>query len=309
MFQENVPLKKYSSFQIGGSAKYFFEAQNLEEIKSALREAQRSNLPIFILAGGTNLLIKDEGFEGLVLHPNLNYIEKINKTVLRVGCGVEVGKLLEYLIENELSGMEWAGGLPGSLGGAVRGNAGAFNGEIKNSILNVTSLILKKPDTLITRNNDECRFGYRNSVFKEKNGEELILEVHLEFRNGSKNEIKKAVDEKIAYRFSRHPMERPNIGSMFKNVLVVSFGSEVLELVKDKIKNDPIPVIPTAVLLARCNLVGVTSGGAQFSPKHPNFIVNVFNAKASDVENLIALAKGEVYKKFKVNLEEEIVRV
>ena len=309
MFQEKVSLKKYSNFQIGGNAKYFFEAKSLDDIRLAIKEAQKNNLPIFILAGGTNLLINDEGFDGLVLHPNLTHIEKTNRSALRVGCGVDMAKLLEYLIFNELSGMEWAGGLPGSVGGAVRGNAGAFNHEIKDSILSVVSLDLKSRETLITRTKNECGFGYRNSIFKEKNGEELILEVHLEFKKGSKNEIKKIVDEHIAYRFERHPMDKPNIGSIFKNVLVASFENEVLETVKDKIKNDPFAVVPTAVLLSRCNLAGVSYGGAQISGKHPNFIVNMGEAKAADVDYLIGLAKKEVYKKFKVSLEEEIVRV
>ena len=318
MFQSKVDLKKFSNYKIGGGADYFFSAKNVEELIGVVAVAKKNNLPIFILGGGTNLLINDSGFRGLVLKPDIQKlkIEKLDKTnvFVRVGAGVLVSELLNFLISQSLSGMEWAGGLPGTVGGAIRGNAGAFSGETKDTVTEVISLgIAEKKSKVISRNNKACKFGYRNSIFKLQNGNEIILEAIFVLKKGEQKIIQKATEEKINYRRSRHPMEYPNIGSIFKNVPFEQFKKETKlstdALGKLPVKNDPFPVVPSAYLISEANLKGRRHGNAVVSPKHPNFIVNEGGAMSADVEELIKQVKMAVREMFGVTLEEEAQRI
>lgn len=306
MFQENISLKEFSNYKIGGRAKYFYVPETAEEVLKGIEKAQKEKLPIFILGGGTNLLISDKGYQGLIIKPDIKVLKREGNLV-RVGAGVSVADLLNFLINEGLSGLEWAGGLPGTVGGAIRGNAGAFGGEIKDIVREVVSLDTASM-TSKAHTNAESKFGYRSSFFKER-GSEVILEALLELKLGDKEVIRKAIQEKIDYRNTRHPMDFPSLGSTFKNVDVKHLPKEVAERFTDKIKKDPFPVLPTAILLSEAGLKGAREGGAMFSEKHPNFIVNVEGATAADVEKLIALAKKTVKDKFGVILEEEIQRV
>ena len=310
MFQKNVSLKSLSNYKIGGNAEYFFEANGIRGLVQAVIKARERKLPVFILGGGTNLLIDDAGFSGLVLKPNFNRID-IDDVELRVGAGVLIESVLDVTISKKLRGLEWAGGLPGTLGGAIRGNAGAFGGEIKDSIKEVVSLDISGAIPKIRRRNSkECDFGYRSSIFKSCGNKEIILEASLIFSLGDKNLIRASIEEKINYRKERHPMEYPNIGSIFKNVDVSAVSENVLKNIPlAAIKSDPFPVIPAAYLISKTGIKGVSFGGAMISPKHPNFIVNVLDAKSSHVESLITLAKEEVKNKFNIVLEEEVVRL
>ncbi len=305
MFQSNISLKEYSNYKIGGPARQFFVPKTLEELTAGVEKAKQEKLPIFVLGGGTNLLISDKGFPGLVVKPEIMTLEG-KDGVIRVGAGVSVADLLAFTIANGLSGLEWAGGLPGTVGGAIRGNAGAFGGEIQDVITEVVSLDIAGAPKIINRGHKESKFGYRSSIFKEKNGEEIILEATLQLQNGEKKAIQEAIESKIQYRQERHPMEYPNIGSIFKNVDWKDVPKEFQERFVGKMKKDPFPVLPTAVLLSETGLKGVASGGAMFSPKHPNFIVNTQGATAEDVKKLIELAKETVKDKFGVILEEEV---
>ncbi|MEK7192455.1 MAG: UDP-N-acetylmuramate dehydrogenase [Patescibacteria group bacterium] len=310
MFKPEVSLTKYSNYKIGGLARQFCHAKKVDELAAAIQKARKEKLPVFILGGGTNLLINDEGFNGLVLKPELSVL-KANGNLVKVGAGVSMSELLDYLIAKSLSGLEWAGGLPGTVGGAIRGNAGAFGGEIKDNVQEVVSLdISGKTPKVVKRSNAECKFGYRNSIFKMRDGTEVILEAVLSLgKVPDKKAIRQAIEEKIKYRKERHPMEYPNIGSIFKNVDLKNVPKKVQAQFAAKIKNDPFPVLPTAVLIAETGLKGVSFGGAMISPKHPNFIVNVLNAKADDVKQLIGLVKSRVKNQFGIKLEEEIIYV
>jgi len=220
-----------------------------------------------------------------------------------------MSKLLDFCIENSLSGLEWAGGLPGTVGGSVRGNAGAFGGETKDCIAEVKSLNIDSLEE-ITRNNQECWFSYRDSYFKtDKGSREIITEVMLTLKNKDKEEIKKIIEEKINFRIKKHPLEYPNIGSIFKNSEMTKIPDSLKEEFGQNGKTDPIPVIPSARIINLCGLKGKRVGDAQFSEKHPNFIVNLGNAKAGDVKALVEMAKKEVFEKFKIQLEEEIMYV
>jgi UDP-N-acetylmuramate dehydrogenase len=317
-FKENVPLSKFSHYKIGGPARFFFDAKSAREVRWAVKEAKKQKLPVFVLGGGTNVLISDNGFDGLVLHPNIRDI-KAKGTMITVGAGVPMADLLKVAVAHSLAGLEWAGGLPGTVGGAVRGNAGCFGGETKDSVMRVTSFDMKKMK-LVTRTARACAFGYRHSVFKKKAVAEIILSVTFALAKGNKKEIMRVVKERIAYRNDHHPMEHPNIGSIFKNVPLravrkegsakykTALGDAALTLrgARFSVKTDPFPVISAARLISESGLRGVSAGGAMISPKHPNFIVNVLAAGSVDVNCLIVLAKAEVRKKFGVALEEEV---
>ncbi len=336
MFKENFPIHTLTSYKIGGPARYFFEAKNPDELKMAIKEIKKRNLEFFVLGGGTNLLIGDEGFPGLVLKPSINFIESSGEEV-SVGAGVSMFDLINFSIERGLSGLEWAGGLPGTVGGAIRGNAGCFGGEIKDIVKNVKSL---DTETLreIERSFSDCGFGYRSSIFKSSPGKEIILSATLGLKKGDAEEIGKSVNEKISYRRERHPLEYPNAGSIFKNIPVSRINADITQINADTIrvhtrppanvsnagkwragnnprqsaftapvKIDPFPVIPAAYIISEAGLKGVSAGGAMISPKHPNFIVNVFGAKSSDVKALINLVKSEIKNKFDIELEEEII--
>jgi UDP-N-acetylmuramate dehydrogenase len=317
-FKENVPLAKFTNYKIGGPARFFFEAKDEAELRWAIETATAKKLPIFILGGGTNLLIGDKGFKGLVLKPAIMGIERKGNTVT-VGSGVLVSHLLIQLNEQMLSGFEWAGGLPGTVGGAVRGNAGCFGGETKDSVVFVSSFDMKKMG-IIKRDAKACQFSYRTSIFKKKAGREIILSVQLRFKKGNAEKIKKAVEEKIAFRKERHPLEYPSAGSVFKNIPVseiykkgsVAYRKALKEGSLEyrgshfSVKTDPVPVIAAAKLISEAGLKGKRIGGAMISPKHTNFIVNIDNAKAVDVLRLIALVKKKVFAKFGVRMEEEI---
>lgn len=307
MFLENIKLSSYSNYKIGGPARYFFEAENIEEIIKAVKLAHGMKTPIFILGGGTNILFGDEGFEGLVLKPEIRLIKKEDDGSLRVGAGVLVNELIDYLVENGLSGMEWAAGLPGTLGGAVRGNAGCFGEEMKKLVKEVTSLdISASQPKIIKRSSEECMFKYRSSIFKVNGDGEIIIEAVLAMKKGNKKLMKTMIERNINYRRERQPLEHPSIGSIFKNVNVEEVAKNQKETFVSVIKNDPFPVIPAAHLISEAGLKGISYGGAMISPKHPNFIVNVLNASSNDVKKLIQLVKKEVKNKFNINLREEI---
>ena len=307
-FQKNILLSQFSNYKIGGPAKFFFEAKSVEGVRWAVGETKKQKLDIFILGGGTNLLINDKGFNGLVLKPSLNFLELTNARTNKAGAGVLMTDLLNFTIEKGLSGLEWAGGLPGTLGGAIRGNAGAFGGEMKDSVAEVESFDIKTGKEIV-RSGAECRFGYRSSIFKEKNNKEIILAATLKLKKGDPKKIKSAVQEKIDYRLLHQPLDHPNIGSIFKNVDLNKIPQALRPRFVSVVKNDPFPVVPAAYLISKAGLAGVSHGGAMISPKHPNFIVNVLKSTALDVKTLVNLTKKTVKKKFKINLEEEITEV
>ena len=301
---EGVPLAPHSNYRIGGPARYFCEASNEEEIRAGVLFAREQNMPLFVLGGGTNLLISDSGFDGLVLKPAVMQLEARGDAVT-VGAGVLVADLLKFTIEHSLSGLEWAGGLPGTVGGAVRGNAGAFRGEIKDRVANVKSFDVRTLET-ISRDNAPCQFGYRSSIFKEKNGREIILTATIDLIQGERAAIAAGIYDKINYRLERHPMEYPNIGSTFKNVDLKLVPEGMRDAVAKVVKVDPFPVVPTAYLISETGLRGTQHGGAQVSQKHPNFIVNLGGATAADVKFLITVVKQRVLEKYGIALEEEI---
>ncbi|MBI2041678.1 MAG: UDP-N-acetylmuramate dehydrogenase [Candidatus Nealsonbacteria bacterium] len=288
--QKNVLLKEYTTFKIGGPAKYFCAVENKEDLIRAVSFAKKEKIPLFILGGGSNLLVSDEGFKGLVIKIENCKLKIVNSRVI-AGAGVSLAKLVSITSNAGLSGMEWASGIPGAtVGGAIRGNAGAFGAEMKDITKTVIVLEIQNPKSKIQNNNfkikirnfnnKDCRFSYRSSIFKE-NPDLIIFSCELEMKRGDK--VKEKVKEILSYRKEKHPAE-PSAGSIFKN----------LENIRAR------------DLIEKAGLKGRTIGGAQISEHHANFIVNLGGAKSKDVLDLIDLAKKEVKNKFGIEIEEEI---
>ena len=292
--KKNVSLKNYTTFRIGGPAKYFFVEKNKKDLIRAISVAKKINpspfpkgdrvkLPFFILGGGSNLLVADEGYKGLVIKiQNTKY--KIQNTKIMAEAGVMLGELVNILAKTELSGLEWAAGIPGTVGGAIFGNAGAFNKSMKDVVKSVEALEVKNEKCKVKNfKNRDCKFSYRDSIFKN-NKNLIILSVTLQMKRGDKKEIENKIKKNLEQRNKTQPLNFPSGGSIFKNPPGFFAG----ELVK------------------RCGLKGKKIGNVKISEKHSNFIVNLGNGKAKDVIKLIKLIKQKVKKKFGVTLEEEI---
>jgi len=312
--QREVALKDFSNYKIGGNASYFLEIKTKEDLSEGLKEWKEISKDLaegekkfFFLGGGTNILFSDEGFDGLVIKNSMDGIS-LDEDKVTTGAGTLFSNLVDFCVNNSLSGLEWAGGMPGTVGGAVRGNAGAFGGETKDNVLQVTSINLETQEQ-ITRNREDCQFSYRNSIFKKQKKNEIIASVVFGFSKGSQEKIKEQVLKEVEFRQTKHPLESPNVGSIFKNVpfdaVPQSYKTELSQYVKD----DPFPVVPTAKIIFLAGLKGRRVGDAMVSDKHTNFIVNLGNAKAKDVEDLIEIIKREVRQKFEITLEEEIMRL
>lgn len=315
--EENVPLAPLTTFKVGGSARYFARVSSADDIKEAIDFVKDKDLPIFVLGGGSNLIVSDDGFNGIVIKIDIknikidngkfstrsnNIINSDKETSITAGAAVPLGLVVNEAVKNGLGGLEWAAGIPGTVGGAVRGNAGAFGGETKDVVYSVKSINLDTGD-IVSRDNSQCKFGYRDSIFKHNN--EIVIEVTFALKKGSADRIKKIFSEHIAYRQQKHPIEFPCAGSVFKNVAADSVSGDVREMFKDSIKTDPFPVIPAAKIIAEAGLSGKKIGGAEVSTKHTNYIINTDNAKAEDIVKLIDEVRQTVWDKYKIELEIE----
>jgi UDP-N-acetylmuramate dehydrogenase len=299
--RKDVALAQYTTFKIGGSARYFFVAKTSGDIQKAVRVARKLGIRYFLLSGGSNVLISDNGFDGLIIKIRNTKYQILNTKVV-AESGVPMSTLVKETTKRGLQGLEWAGGLPGTVGGAVRGNAGAFGGETKDNIFSVVALDESGNKNIFS--NKECKFGYRNSVFKQKGL--VVLSCAFALQKGNKTELQAIVKEHSTYRKTKHPLEYPNAGSIFKNCNVADVPKKVAKEFADVIKQDPFPVIPTAAIVSKAKIQGLQVGAAQVSQKHPNYIVNKDNASAQDVLQLIEKVKQKIKTKYNITLEEEI---
>lgn len=306
---QNIPLADYTTYKIGGPAKYFAEVKNKEDIVDVLNEYKdysSINKKIFILGGGANTLFSDEGYDGLVLKISMADIVMGDDNTICIGAGAKLQDILCFAAERNLTGIEWAAGIPGSFGGAIRGNAGAFGKEMKDCVISVKSVAIQNCDKIIERQNNGEVFGYRASVFKSVAQNEIIVSGEIKLTLGNATEIQAKIQSHLDYRKEKQPLEWPSAGSVFKNVDVSKITQEQLQKWKDVIKTDPFPVIPVALLILGAGLKGKTIGGAMISEKHSNFFINTGNAKASDVKALIDFTKKTIQEKFGITIEEEI---
>jgi UDP-N-acetylmuramate dehydrogenase len=301
--RESVLLSEYSTYKIGGKARYFFEAKNKEDLMMAIKAAREFKLPFFILAGGSNVLFPDKGFKGIVIKIK-NQDIKITGNEIDAGAGVSLNDIVRVSIDNSLTGFEWAAGIPGTLGGAIFGNAQAFGDKISDNVKSVEALNVK---TLEIRKlaNKQCEFKSKTSIFKSK-GNLVIISAVLKLKKGKLSEIKETVKEHLDYRKKKHPLRYPSAGSVFVNPEIKITDKKMLNKFSDLVEFNKKGFIHVGYLIEMCGLKGKKCGKAQISEQHANFIVNLGGAKAKNILCLINLAKRNVYRKFKVKLEEEI---
>ncbi len=280
-FLLHEPMKLHTTFQIGGPADYLIFPGSLEQTGKILQALAKYHIPVTILGNGSNVLVLDHGIRGAVVkfnHPMSSI--RINGTEITAASGALLKDVSAAAAENGLSGMEFACGIPGSIGGAVFMNAGAYGGEMKDVVKSVCSVTTE--GRTMTRMLDELDLGYRQSIF-QKNGE-AICEVTLSLRPGDKQEIAKKVADLTQRREAKQPLEMPSAGSTFKRPVGYYAGT----------------------LIQETGLKGLSVGGAQVSKKHAGFVVNTGNATAKDVLDLIHEVQKRVYAKHKVELHPEV---
>lgn len=288
---QNEPMKKHTSFKIGGNAEYFVKAKNVEEIQFILNLCNTQNIPLTIVGNGSNILVKDNGIKGIVLKIDIDnfdikevLIDEERYAEITVGAGVPLGKLAFVLLNNNISGFEFASGIPGTIGGAIKMNAGAYGSEFKDIV--VETVCMDRDAKLFTLTNEQQCFEYRKSIFKEK--DYIIIETKLLLKYEDDNTgIKQKMDEYKQSRLENQPIEYPSAGSTFKR------GDDFI----------------TAKLIDECGLKGYSVGDAEVSIKHAGFVVNKGNATAEDVLKLIEIIKQTVLEKCgkEIELEIEIV--
>ncbi len=279
------PMSKHSSFRVGGPAELFLEVESVEKLKAILEVNKELKLPITVIGNGTNILVKDKGIKGIVI----KYVAKgISKATLdndtfaiTADAGLPNAALANELLKDSLTGFEFAASIPGTIGGAIYMNAGAFGGEMENIVSEVTFLDLD--DLAIYKSDgDDCDFGYRHSKFENMNT--VILSATMVFSKGNKDEIKRTMDAYLEKRLETQPYDKPNAGSTFKR------GDGFI----------------TAMLIDEAGLKGHTIGGAQVSEKHAGFIVNTGNATAKDILDLIKYVQKIVMEKYGKAIEPEV---
>lgn len=278
------PMKQHTSFKIGGVADYFINVQEPEQLRQLLNLAKQEKIPFQIVGNGTNLLVREGGIRGFVVKLDLKEYtidRKEKEAIITCGCGMALSQLSFIALENSLTGLEAMAGIPGTLGGAIRMNAGAYGSEMKDVV--VRSKCMDLDGNIQQVDFAEHQFSYRRSAFEE-NGL-ILLETSLKLKIGEKQEIQNKMQEYKNLRKQKQPLEFPNAGSIFKR------------------KGD----ILIAKLIDECGLKGYCVGDAQVSTKHSGFIINRGNATAKDVLNLIDVIGQNVKQKFDVDVALEII--
>lgn len=285
LVREEESLKKYNTFKIGGTCKYMIEPNDTQELLSLLTYIKEKQMKYFILGNGSNVILNDEYFDGVVIRlVNFNRLE-IDSCLVTVGAGVMMPKLALETIQRGYQGLEWAVGIPGSVGGCIYGNAEAYKESTFDFLHEVT--VITPSFELKTLKKSDLSFGYRTSFFKENPGY-IILEATFLLQEGNMNESQELIQKRKEKRFATQPLEYPSAGSVFRNPSVDN---------------------PSGRIIEELGLKGMQIGGAEVSQKHANFIINKGNATSQDVRNLIELIHSEVKQKKGIDLvlEQEYV--
>lgn len=277
------PMRKHTSFRIGGKAKYVVIPQDEQALLGILQLFKEENFPFLIIGNGSNVLFADEDYDGAVIQltDGLTQMKLVEDNLIYCEAGVILARLAMFALENGLTGLEFAHGIPGSVGGAVFMNAGAYGGEIKDCVVAVRHLT-PEGEILVTDAKD-LFFTYRHTSFTENN--HLILGAFFRLANGDKTEIRARMDELIQKRRTSQPLELPSAGSTFKRP----------------------PEGYAAAHIDECGLKGSSVGGAQVSTKHAGFVVNTGGATAQDVKDLMKVIQETVKAEHDVLLEPEVV--
>ena len=281
---KNEPMSKHTSLKIGGIADYFIKVKTVDELKNLLEFTTENKIQTTIVGNGTNLLVRDGGIRGIVIKLELNdfKIKKTAKDVLiTVGSGMTLAALSAIAVKEDVAGLEFLSGIPGTIGGAIRMNAGAYGSEMKDVV--VKTRYMTYDGKIKTFDLEEHEFEYRNSVFSKMNV--IIIDTTIKTKKGTKEEIEAKINEFAASRKASQPLEYPNAGSTFKR------------------KEGVI----TAKLIDECGLKGFCIGDAEVSTKHAGFIVNKGKATAKDVLAVVEHVKKEIKNKFGLDLDLDIL--
>lgn len=277
----NEPMSKHTTFKIGGTADIFVKLRNTEQIEKLLNLCKNKNVPIKIIGNGSNILVKDNGIRGVVAKICTNSYDFLDEKTIRVDAGMLNSKVSRILLENSLTGFEFASGIPGTIGGAVKMNAGAYGSQMSDVVTKTKYIDLENMQIKeITK--EEQKFGYRKSIFSTTR--RVIIDTTLKLEKADKEHIQEKINQNNESRRTKQPIDKPSAGSTFKR------GEDFI----------------TAQLIDECGLKGYTIGGAQVSTKHAGFVVNAGDATASDVIELMELIKKKVQEKFNKNIDLEI---
>lgn len=279
--KQQEPMSKHTTFRIGGPAEFYLCPHSTKEIQKIMEICKREGLPYFILGNGSNLLVSDQGYRGVVIQlwKNFNDIT-VKDCCITAKAGALLSKIAAEALEAGLTGMEFASGIPGTLGGAVVMNAGAYGGEMKDIIREVK--ILDETGNVQVLSKEEMKMGYRTSIVKEKGY--TVLSAVLELKQGDRKEIRAVMEDLKTKRTSKQPLDMPSAGSTFKRPEGYFAGKLIMD----------------------CGLRGFSVGGAQISEKHCGFVVNKGGATATDVITLIREVQRRVKEKFGVDMETEV---
>ncbi|MDD4568546.1 MAG: UDP-N-acetylmuramate dehydrogenase [Tepidanaerobacteraceae bacterium] len=275
------PMRNHTSFHIGGPADIMVLPKNPNEVCNIIKFCKQNKIPFFVMGNGTNLLIKDEGIRGVVMKLAQNYNDaEVDKHTIKCKAGMALSTAAKIALENCLSGLEFANGIPGTVGGAAVMNAGAYGGEMADVIKK--AVVMDMDGNLYEMCKTDLEYSYRRCVLQ--NGDRILLEVEMELVPGDYDDIKRKMEDYLARRRNKQPLNLPSAGSAFKRP----------------------PDNFAGALIEKAGLKGYRMGGAMVSDKHAGFIVNVDNATFDDVQKLIHHVQKRIKEKFNVNLESEI---
>lgn len=277
----NEPLAKHTTFKIGGPAEYFVTPENEDQLKLVIKVCRESNIPYYIIGKGSNLLVGDKGYKGVIIqiYKNFDWI-KIDKNIVTAGAGVMLSRLATQAAEHNLAGLQGECGIPGTLGGAVTMNAGAYGYEIKDYIISAT--VLNQEGEIFTLNKEELQLAYRTSIVQKNSY--IVIEAVFELPYGNKEDILAEITEFNRKRVEKQPLEYPSAGSTFKRPVGYFAGKLIMD----------------------SGLAGYRVGDIMISMKHCGFVVNMGNGTASEVRQLIEDVQHIIYEKHQVMLEPEV---
>ncbi|MBE6752177.1 MAG: UDP-N-acetylmuramate dehydrogenase [Ruminococcaceae bacterium] len=280
--KENVAMKDYTTFKTGGNCELLISPTSTDALGEIVKECNKKNIPYTVLGNGSNVLVSDDGLNGIVIYiaEGLSDIKLLNDTTIYCEAGVKLGTLCNFALDNSLSGLEFAFGIPGSVGGAIFMNAGAYGGEMKDVVTKVYHIDKDGNEGCLI--GDNLSFSYRKSAYEE-NGY-IITGVELSLQKGNKTEIKEKMTDLLGRRKDKQPLEYPSAGSTFKRPAVGFAGAFIEE----------------------CGLKGKQIGGAMVSEKHAGFIINYDNASSDDILKLMDYVKETVEKEKGVTLTPEV---
>jgi len=279
--RRNAPMKNYTSFKVGGPVDILLMPQTKQEVAEALSICRETDFPLYIMGNGSNLLVQDGGVRGIVLQTKALKMVQVDGEILMAEPGISLKDLADIALKENLTGLEFASGIPGTLGGAVTMNAGAYDGEMKNVVKSIE--VITEDGSLQTLSVDACDFGYRKSVLQKYGW--LLIGINLSLGKGDYEDINNKMLDFNARRQEKQPLEYPSAGSTFRR----PEGYYAGKLVQD------------------AGFRGYSIGGAQISEKHSGFVINKGDATAADILELIATIQAGVLEKFGVELQTEVI--